>query len=215
MFRRIVGDHRIEVASPNDVAVLRVDRVCRPLQFERAPVRGCTQSFVAVEFRQLVGEAHVAELLHGPRREAVAACLFARESLLFDDHTVMTVLRKPIARGCPGRAATDDEDFGRNVIRCGHVSRVEPPFSPCRTQRVCHLASFRRPGGRVGYFAVVSRGSRPIVLGAGMSALKSWGIFSKVVAPDSRAAKIGDSGEHQFSYSLAHFSSFGSAPDRS
>ena len=52
-------------------------------------------------------------------------------------------------------------------------------------------------------------------LGAGIISAKSSARVSKEVSPASSAAKISDSGEHQCSYSAAHFSSFESAPARS
>ena len=47
--RGVVGDHRVEVATANDVAVVGVDRVARPLQLELAAGPGGAQPVVAVE----------------------------------------------------------------------------------------------------------------------------------------------------------------------
>ena len=60
-----------------------------PLELEGDAVRDRAQAVVAQEPRELAREAHVVELADGPRREAVAAGLLARELLLLDhEHPV-------------------------------------------------------------------------------------------------------------------------------
>ena len=74
---------------------------------------GGPQAVVAVELGELVAEAHLVELVHGARRQAVAARLLARERLALDDGDVVAVPGQPVAGGGAGRAAADDEYVGR------------------------------------------------------------------------------------------------------
>ena len=113
---RVVGDHRVEVAAAHDVAVARVHRVARPLQLELAAGPGRPQPAVAVEPGEPVGEAHLVELVHRPRREAVAARLVARERLALDDRDVVAVAGEPVRRRGAGRATADDEHLGGDDV---------------------------------------------------------------------------------------------------
>jgi hypothetical protein len=69
-----------------------------------------------MELRQLFGQSHVTKLLDGSGRQAVATGLFARKRFLFDDEYVVSEIGKPICGGRTGRSASDDENFGGDVV---------------------------------------------------------------------------------------------------
>ena len=86
---------------------------------EREPIDGKTsrsirdavgdgaEAVVAVEARELVGEAHLVELVDGPGREAVTAGLDAREALLLDDHHVVAMVVEDSVRNYEFRPVID------------------------------------------------------------------------------------------------------------
>ena len=95
---RVAGDHRVELPSANDVAVLRVHRVRRPLQLELTSHARGAQPVVLVELGELIAEPHFVQLVHGARCQPVAARLLARERLAFDDGDLMAVPGEPVGR---------------------------------------------------------------------------------------------------------------------
>ena len=92
------GDHLVEVAAAHDISVRREVGVLGPRQLERHSVADRPQPVEALEVGERLGETHVVELAHGPRREAVAARLLAREALLLDDQHPVPALGEPVAR---------------------------------------------------------------------------------------------------------------------
>ena len=121
----VVGDHRVEVAAPHDVAVAGVHRMARPLQLELPAHPGGPQPVVAVEPLEPAGQAHLVELVHGARGEPVAARLLAGERLALDHRDVVAAPGEPVAGGGAGRPAADDEHVGDEVAGMrrvrGHV----------------------------------------------------------------------------------------------
>ena len=107
-----------------------------------------------------LAEAHLVELVHGPRRQPVAAGLLARERLALDDDDVVAGLGQPVAGGRAGRATADDEDVvagrpsldaTRSRVRARRRSRqpAKPPASTAgEVRRVGRRTSRRTPGGR-------------------------------------------------------------------
>ncbi len=122
----VVGHELVEVAAPNDVAVLGVHRVRRPLQFELSTGARGPKPVVAVEFLQGVAEAHQLELVHRSGGEAVAAGLFAREGLLLDDRHRVAVTCQPISGRGSGRAAADHQHVGGRCCAARHGRQVWP-----------------------------------------------------------------------------------------
>ena len=108
------GDEPVELAPAHDVAVLRVHRVRRPLELELPTHARRPQAVVAVEALELVAEAHVVELLDGPRGQAVAARLLAGNVLRSTIVTSWPWRANQYAGGRAGGPATDDEDVGRD-----------------------------------------------------------------------------------------------------
>ena len=144
----VVGHHHVEVASPNDVAVARVDRVRRPPQLELATHPGRPQAIVAVVPAQRCGKPHLLELVDGARGEAVAAGFLPGKRLSLDHRHVVTVLGEPVARCRTCRTAPDHENVGGEVGGVGHGVSVWPV--PGGTERVtwsCRPAARRRRRG--------------------------------------------------------------------
>ena len=94
-----------------------------PGELERHAVADRAQTVEALELRERLGQAHVVELAHRPRREAVAAGLLAGEALLLDDQDPVAALGEPVAGRGARRSAADDQD----VVR---VRRATPCTSP-------------------------------------------------------------------------------------
>jgi len=90
-------------------------------------VRGRAQPFVSVELLQAFAEAHVVELFHRTRSEAVAAGFFARKMFALDDDGVVAMFGKPIAHRRTRGAAAHDEHVGvahGQVAEFGGVHRL-------------------------------------------------------------------------------------------
>ena len=124
-FTARVGDHLVEVAAAHDVAVGGEVGVLGPRELERHAVRDRAQAVEAEELRERLGEAHVVELADGPRREAVAAGLLAREALLLDDEHAVARPRRastPAAAPAGPRPTTSTSHVG--VVIAGTLVRL-------------------------------------------------------------------------------------------
>ena len=84
-----LGDHRVEVVTGDHVAVGGEARYGRPLEVEGPTERDRPETDEAVVSGQSVGQAHVVELLDGPRGQPVAAGLLSGEPLLLDQQDVV------------------------------------------------------------------------------------------------------------------------------
>ena len=194
----IACNHFVEFSTTNDVPVTWVDGVSGPLQFEFFAMRGSAQALITMECRKAYTEPHVVELFHCARRKTIAASLFTRKVFLLHDRHRAPVFGQPVASRRPSRASSDHQDIS-----------IDRTFGH-RCQRMETSRSTR--DGEGNYSPDEARGLVPTCTGAGMRAAKSSAMVSKLLVPASRARKIGDSGEHQFSYSAAHASSAGSVP---
>src|SRR5581483_10913554 len=114
-----LGDHRVEIPAPHDVAVGREDRMVGPGELERDAVRDRAEAVEALVSREPVLQPHVVELPHRARREAVAARLLAREALAFDREHASPAAREPVRRGGTRGSGADDE----HVVPLAHVPR--------------------------------------------------------------------------------------------
>ena len=87
------------------------------------------QAVVALELPERLGEAHVVQLPHCPRREPVAARLVAREALLLDHEDPVPALREPVRGGGSGRPRADDEhvDIRHGAARSVRALTAAPP----------------------------------------------------------------------------------------
>ena len=110
--RCVGGDELVEIPTTHDVAVLRVDRMRRPFQFELPAHAGGAQTREAVELVELFLQPHVDELLDGAGRQPVTACLLAGEPPLLDDRDVVAVPGQPVGGAGTGRSSPDDENVG-------------------------------------------------------------------------------------------------------
>jgi hypothetical protein len=200
--------HGVELAAADDVPVLRVHRMAGPFQFERLAHAHRSQAAVAVERTERFGEPHLVELMHGPRREAVAARLLTRERLAFDDGDVVAVACQPVA-GCrpagpPPMTSTSvacgASPVGASVLKA--ASGTENKCGRFRTEAATPSSMKFLAGARreVQASAVVpATGTLPMGM-MPRSGNTSWR-FSKVAEPSWRAAKMGDSSEHHSSNS--------------
>ena len=103
-----VRDQLVEVAPAHDVAVAREHGMVGPLQLERDAVRAGAQAVVAVEPRERRAKTHLFELVHGSRRQSVAARLLPRVRLALEDDDLVSCSGQPIGRRRSGRATADD-----------------------------------------------------------------------------------------------------------
>ena len=140
------GDELVELASPDDIPVLREDGMDRPWQLHVAAQRCRPEADDPVESCQLVGQPHVGELLHGPRRECITARLVARIRASLEDRDVVAVARQPEPGRGTGGSATDDEDVD---LPRGHGVPVTAAtgVGRCRFPRWCRRSG-TRPRGR-------------------------------------------------------------------
>jgi hypothetical protein len=75
--------------------------VVGPLELERDPVRDRAQAVEPLVVARGARRAHVLELAHGPRRQAVAARLLAWEALLLDDEDPVPASASQYAAAAP------------------------------------------------------------------------------------------------------------------
>ena len=116
----VVGDHRAEVATPDDVAVARVHRMVRPLQLELPSHPGRPQAVVAVEPVEAAARP-ISSSWCTARGQPVTARLPRGERLALDDGYVVALAGEPVAGGGAGRPTADDEHVGDDVASVGRV----------------------------------------------------------------------------------------------
>jgi hypothetical protein len=144
-----VGDHLVEIASPHDVAVVRELGVVGPGQLERDTVADRAQAVEALTVAEPLLEAHVDELLHRTRREAVAAGLLPREPLALDHQDPVPALGEPVRGRRARRARADDEHVPNGPVRPGRRRRTHERHGRARwvvpTHRVARYPDMPRP----------------------------------------------------------------------
>ena len=119
----VVGDHRVKVAAPHDVAVARIDRMVRPLQLELPAHPRGPQTVIAVELFEARRQPHLVELVDGAGSQSVPARLFPGERLALDHRDVVAVAGQPVSGGGAGRSTADDEHVGDDVAGVRRVPR--------------------------------------------------------------------------------------------
>ena len=106
---RSLGHQAVEVVAGDGVAVAGEIGVVGPLHLEGLAEAVGPQAAVLVRSGQGLLEAHVGQLAHGPRGEAVAAGLDPGEVLLLHHHHVPAGVGQPVGARGSGRAAADDD----------------------------------------------------------------------------------------------------------
>ena len=135
---RALGDHLVELAAANDIAVGREVGMFGPGELERDAVGDRAQSVEALEPFEAFGETDVVQLAHGARSETVAAGLLARKALLLHGKHSTTALREPIRSRRTRRSRADDEDVVR-VVRSACSRAHDHMLRRSRTKRRDHL----------------------------------------------------------------------------
>ena len=64
---RIARHHCVQFSAPHDVAVLWIDRMRGPVQFNGLAVSRRAQSVVTMELRELIAKTHIVDLLDSSR----------------------------------------------------------------------------------------------------------------------------------------------------
>ena len=95
----VAGDKAVEVLAGHHVAVGRQALYYRPGHYKASPEAMGAQALDAMAGCQLGPQAHVLQLAHRARRQAVPTCLFPRESLPLHQHHVVARLGKPVGTG--------------------------------------------------------------------------------------------------------------------
>ena len=124
----IARHHCVQFSAPNNITVLRIDRMRGPVQFNGLAVSCRAQSVVTMELRELIAKTHIVDLLDSPRGQTITTGFFPREKVLVDYDNIETLFGQPVRGSSTCGPSANDQD----IVVGSHSNKVVLIALQCR-----------------------------------------------------------------------------------